>query len=102
MIIAVLPLGYYKGYPRLCSGRGAYVLIKGKRCTIVCRIFMNMMMIDVINIKEYQANDIVILIGKDGDEKVGADKISDWAETIHYELLTRLNAAIPKRVIDAS
>ena len=100
MDIAVLPVGYYEGYPRLASDRGSFVLIKGKRCPVVGRICMNMMMIDVSHVPEVETNDVVTLIGTDGEETIDAGTLGDWAETIHYEILTCLNPKIPRRIID--
>lgn len=97
MTIAVLPVGYYEGYPRLASNRG-YVLIQGQRCPIVGRICMNMMMVDISHVGAVKTNDSVTLIGKDGSEHIEAAHIGEWAETIHYEIVTQLNPAIPRRV----
>lgn len=100
MTIAVLPVGYFEGYPRMASGSQAYVLIQGERCPIVGRICMNMMMVDVTDIKSKVAvHDVVTLIGKDGSETISASDVATWAETIHYELVTRLNPAIERRVV---
>lgn len=102
MTIAVLPVGYFEGYPRLASGRGSYVLIRGKRCPIVGRICMNMMMVDVSHAPSIQPADRVTLIGQDGIEIIRADDLASWADTIHYELLACLNPSIPRVVIDGA
>lgn len=95
MRIAVLPVGYYEGYPRIASNRG-HVLIHGEQCPIVGRICMNMMMVDITHLKDVTVGTPVTLIGKDGNETIEAGTIGDWAETIHYEIVTQLNPAIPK------
>ncbi len=100
MSVAVIPVGYFEGYPRLASGSQAYVLIDGERCPIVGRICMNMMMVDITDIKaKAKVGDVVTLIGTDGKETVAASDVATWAETIHYELVTRLNPAIERRVV---
>lgn len=98
MTIAVLPVGYYEGYPRLASNRGSYVLIKGQRCPIVGRICMNMMMVDVSHVGPLDVGETVTLIGQDGDEMLDAATVAEWAQTIHYELLSRLNPLIPREI----
>ena len=98
MKIAILPIGYYEGYPRLAGSRGAHVLVRGQRCPIVGRICMNMMMIDVSNIKDVKEEDVVTLIGKEGSESVTAEDLASWAETINYEIVTCLNPNIPRIV----
>jgi len=97
MTIAVLPVGYYEGYPRLCSNR-AHVLIQGQRCPVVGRICMNMMMVDISHLSSVAVETPVTLIGHDGNEHIDASQIGDWADTIHYEVLTQLNPGIPREV----
>ncbi|MFW7382039.1 MAG: alanine racemase [Oligoflexus sp.] len=99
MKIAVLPVGYYEGYPRVASGRGSYVLIKGKRCPLVGRICMNMMMVDISHLQHVAAGDPVTLIGADGQESISAEDLAAWSDTIHYELFTRLNPRIPRILV---
>jgi alanine racemase len=100
MIVAVVPVGYFEGYPRLASGSQAYVLIKGERCPIVGRICMNMMMVDVSDLSDkIKVGDVVTLIGVEGKEIISAGDVASWAETIHYELVTRLNPAIERKLV---
>ncbi|MBM4250409.1 MAG: alanine racemase [Deltaproteobacteria bacterium] len=98
MRVAVLPVGYYEGYPRLAGEAASYVLIKGSRCPIVGRICMNMMMVDVTHLADCQVGDSVTLIGDDGQDRVIAHDVAGWARTIHYELLTRLHGDIPRQL----
>lgn len=98
MKIGVIPVGYYEGYPRLAASHGAYVLVKGRRCSILGRICMNMAMIDLDNSPSANVGDLVTLIGRDGNEELSADQLAHWADTINYELVTRLNSAIPRLI----
>lgn len=101
MVIAVLPVGYNEGYPRIASGRGSYVLIKGKRCPILGRICMNMMMVDISHVGDVKdEGELVTLIGRDGNESVASEDLAGWSETIHYEVLTCLNPQIPRKILD--
>lgn len=100
MRVAVLPVGYFEGYPRMASGSQAYVLIRGSRCPIVGRICMNMMMVDITHVSPaVEVGDVVTLIGQDEVEFISASEVAAWAQTIHYELLSRLHPAIERRVI---
>ncbi|HLI97553.1 MAG TPA: alanine racemase [Candidatus Baltobacteraceae bacterium] len=93
--IGVVPLGYADGIPRLLSNRGAF-LVGGQRCPIVGRVCMNMTMIDLSAAPEAKPGDEVTLIGRQGENAVTADDWGDWAETINYEIVTRLPAELPR------
>jgi alanine racemase len=93
--IAVLPIGYFDGYPRSLSNR-AHVLINGQRAAVRGRVCMNLLMVDITDIDDVKTNAEVVLLGRQGDEEVSAGQIAAWAETIHYEIIARLNPLIPR------
>ena len=97
--IAVLPVGYNEGYPRLAGMHESYVLVRGKRCPLVGRVSMNLMAVDVSGVQDAARGDVVTLIGTDGAETIPAETVADWAETIHYEVVTKLNPSIPRRIV---
>ena len=99
MRVAILPVGYFEGYPRIASGSPAYVLIHGERCPLVGRICMNMMMVDVTDLKTVTVGETATLIGHDRHETIAASEVAAWSQTIHYELVTRLNSDIPRRMV---
>ncbi len=92
---AVLPVGYYDGYDRRLSNRG-HVLVNGKRAPVRGRICMNLVMVDITDIKGIRLGDEVTLLGRSGNEIVSAEQLAQWAQTINYEILARLSAAIPR------
>lgn len=94
MRIGVVPLGYADGIPRLLSNRGAFI-VEGKRCPIVGRVCMNMTLID-LGQTGARPGSRVILIGSEDGATVSADDWADWAETINYEIVTRLPATLPR------
>ncbi|PKK83695.1 MAG: alanine racemase [candidate division Zixibacteria bacterium HGW-Zixibacteria-1] len=96
--LAILPIGYYEGYDRSLSNL-AYVLIKGKRAPVRGRICMNLAMVDITDIKGVRLEDEVVLLGSDQKEKVTADQIADWAKTVNYEIISRINGNIPRLII---
>ena len=95
--VAVLPIGYWHGLPRLLSSIGK-VLINGKKVKILGRISMDMVSVDVTDIRNVKEGDDVIIIGKSGKLEVSVDEIAYLADTINYEIVTRLNPFI-KRII---
>lgn len=96
MLVAILPVGYFEGYPRLASTGAAYVLVNGQRCPIVGRICMNMMMVEVTHVSNLKSGNPVTLIGTDGDEYLSAGQLAEWSQTINYEILSRINPNITR------
>jgi len=95
--LAVLPIGYYDGYSRALSNQ-AYVLIKGKRAPVRGRVCMNIIVVDITDIKNVNLEDEALLIGQTKRDSISAEQIAEWAKTINYEILARLSPAI-KRII---
>jgi alanine racemase len=95
--IAVLPVGYFDGYPRLLSGK-AYALVDGQRCPVLGRVMMNHVVIDVTRAAPDEKPVTATLMGRDGAEQLTADQLASWAQTINYEIVTRLGAHL-KRVV---
>lgn len=92
--IAVLPVGYFDGYPRSLSNK-AKVLIKGKKASVVGNVCMNATMVDVTGI-DCSLGDEVVLIGVSGDDKVYADDLAKLADSTDCEILSRLPENIPR------
>lgn len=95
MRIATIPLGYGDGYPRSLSGKG-YVLICGKKAPILGRVCMDQFMVDVSNIPDASENDLVTLIGFDGEEHISAELLGDLSGRFNYELVCDLNKRLPR------
>ena len=91
--IAVLPVGYAHGYPRLLSNKGM-VLIHGHRVPIVGKICMDMMLVDTTGLPNVQPGDEVVLMGEQGTEKISAEDIASWVGTIPYEIICNLGAKV--------
>jgi alanine racemase len=98
--IGLLPVGYFDGYPRLLSNKG-YVLVNGMRCKILGRVMMNHIIVDVTEATRDETHEVVAtLIGKDGTESVTAEIIAEWAQTINYEIVTRIGSHLKRMVVD--
>lgn len=94
-ILAVCPIGYWHGYPRALSNIG-YVLINGKKAKILGRVCMDIIMVDVTDIKNIKVGNEVVLIGGSKNFKITADEISKILNGSTYELLTRINPLIKR------
>jgi alanine racemase len=93
--LAVLPVGYKDGYPRLLSNQGE-VLIRGKRAPIRGRVCMGQTIVSVDQIENAAVGDEVVLIGKQGKEEIKAAEIAEICGTINYEIVCNLSERLQK------
>jgi alanine racemase len=94
MRVATLSAGYADGYPWHLSNRGAAVLVRGKRCPILGRVTMDLMVIDVSQFPHAQVGDDVVLMGRDGAEEISCVELGERAGTISWEIITRIGARV--------
>jgi alanine racemase len=95
MPVALVPVGYGDGYHRLAGNRGA-VLIHGQRAPILGRICMDHFVVDVSHIPGVALGDEIVVIGQQGNERISADEVASWTETINYEVTTSLLPRLPR------
>lgn len=93
--IAVIPTGYAHGYPFQLSGR-AEVLFRGKRFSIAGRVCMDSLMVDLGPATQVRPGDEVTLLGSYGEEQISAEDLARLAQTIPYEIVTRLESSVPR------
>ena len=93
--IAVLPVGYADGYPRLLSNR-ARVIVGGEYAPVVGRVSMDLTIVDVTHIQDVAVGDEVVLIGKSNGKNVDAVELARWCETVPYEILCGLSQRVPR------
>lgn len=98
MKIAVFPVGYFDGYPRLLSGR-AHVLVNGHRAPVIGRVMMNHIVVDVSAMTGDESQVLATLLGRDGSETISAEMIASWCQTIHYEVVARLGSHLRRIVV---
>lgn len=95
MKIATIPVGYADGYPRNLSNVG-YVLIRGKMAPIVGRVCMDQFMVDVTDIEGISFGDNVTLIGRDGNQTITVEDLSELSGRFNYEFICDLGKRIPR------
>lgn len=93
--LAIVPIGYYSGYPRLLSLKGTFD-IKGVKVKIIGRVSMNMIILDVTDVKDVTVYDEVSIIGGKNKHYAEAYDIAQDSETITYEITTRINPVIKR------
>ena len=89
IIVGIVAIGYGDGYPRHAK-TGTPVLVNGKRCSLLGRVSMDMICIDLSEQAQAKINDEVVLWGKG----LPIEEIAEYSETIGYELL----CGVTKRV----
>jgi alanine racemase len=93
--IAVLPVGYADGYPRLLSNC-ARVIVGGEYAPVVGRVSMDLTIVDVSHVSGVAVGDEVILIGKSNDKSVDAVELARLCESVPYEILCGLSQRVPR------
>jgi len=91
--IAVLGIGYADGYPRELPP-GTPVLVSGKRCSIVGRVSMDMVMVEVPAQLEVHAGDRAVMWG----DKLFIDDVATHIGTLGYTLMSGLTARVERRI----
>ena len=93
--IATVSAGYADGYPRALSSKGS-VLIRGRRAPILGRVCMDQMMVDVTEIPDVQVEDVVTLIGRDGEAYISVEEVADPAGRFNYEMLCDISPRVTR------
>lgn len=94
-VIATIPIGYADGYSRILSCK-AHVCINNKRASIVGRICMDQMMVDVTEIDNVNIGDEVVLFGYDNENYPRVEELASLLGTINYEFICMMGRRIPR------
>ena len=89
--LAVLPVGYADGLPRILSNGKGSVWIRGKRCPIKGRVCMDMTMVDVTGLNAKEGDEVEIF-GKN----IHLHEVAAWCGTISYEILTGISNRVKR------
>ncbi|MFI8713823.1 serine racemase VanT catalytic subunit [Brevibacillus brevis] len=92
--IAIVPIGYADGVPRMLSQSGATCLIRGKRRPIIGFVCMDQLIVDITDMEEVQKGDVVTFIGRDQEEGITAEEMAHQCKTITNELVSRLGERV--------
>jgi alanine racemase len=98
--IAVLPIGYGDGFPRVRNQGGA--LIHGKRAPLIGGIAMDALMVDVTDIPEAQMWDEAVIMGRQGDEEISVHDMAKLKSSVSYEVLTSWRLRLRRKMVNGS
>jgi alanine racemase len=95
--IATLPVGYGDGWRRVLSDRSE-ALVRGLRVPLVGRVAMDAVMADVTDVPgpPVSEDDEFVLLGTQGDERIGVRDLAATAGTISYEIVTGMARRLPR------
>ncbi|HEV7622728.1 MAG TPA: alanine racemase [Amnibacterium sp.] len=92
--LALVPVGYADGVPRAASNR-AEVHVRGRRRPIRGRIAMDQFVIETGD--DVRVGDPVVLFGDPATGVPSAADWAGWADTIGYEIVTRIGPRVVRR-----
>ena len=92
--IAIVPIGYADGFPRILSCRKNMVKINEQLVPIIGHICMDQLIIDITNSKNIVVGDTVTLIDSELCNNLNAPNIADHASSISNELLCRMGTRL--------
>lgn len=93
--VMTLPVGYADGYHRVIGGQG-WALVRGRRATVIGRVCMDQMMVDVSHIKDAAVGEEAVLLGRQGGECITVREMAGWCGMIDYEILLSPTARVPR------
>lgn len=89
--MGMVAVGYGDGYPRH-AGTGTPAAVGGQRISLIGRVSMDMLAVDLSAAPDARTGDAVELWG----DTVPIDEVAGHAGTISYELMTGVTARVPR------
>jgi alanine racemase len=92
--IAVLPLGYGDGFPRVRNQGCA--LIHGRRAPLVGGVAMDALTVDITDIPAAQLWDEAVIMGRQGEDEISVHEMAKLKGSVSYEVLTAWRSRLPR------
>ncbi|HYG24987.1 MAG TPA: alanine racemase [Verrucomicrobiae bacterium] len=96
--IAVLPIGYGDGFPRVRNTGGA--LIHGQRAPLIGGIAMDALMVDVTDIPQAQMWDEAVVMGRQGNEEITVHDVARLKNSVSYDVLTSWRLRLRRKCVN--
>ena len=96
--IAVLPIGYGDGFPRVRNEGCA--LIHGQRAPLVGGVAMDAITVDITDIPQAQMWDESVLMGKQGDEEISVRDLAKLKNSVTYDVLTNWRLRLRRKAVN--
>jgi len=92
--IAVLPIGYGDGFPRVRNQGCA--LIHGQRAPLVGGVAMDAITVDITEIPSAKLWDEALILGQQGAEEISVHDLAKLKNSVSYDLLAGWRARLPR------
>jgi alanine racemase len=96
--IAILPIGYGDGFPRVRNEGGA--LIHGQRAPLVGGIAMDALMVDITDIPQAKMWDEAVIMGKQGHDEITARDIAKLKKSVTYDVLINWQLRLQRKAVN--
>ena len=91
-VIATVRIGYADGYPRRLGNGIGKMLVNGEPAPVTGTVCMDMVMLDISEIKHVKEGDEVIVFGKE----LPVEQVAEWSQTIPYEIMTGISQRVKR------
>lgn len=88
---ATLPIGHADGIGRQYGNGKGFVIINGKKASIVGNVCMDMIMVNVTNIDCKEGDEVIVF-----DSKTTAEHLAETTNTISYEIITAISQRVKR------
>jgi alanine racemase len=96
MRVGTVTAGYADGYPRHLSNRDAVMLVRGRRCRLLGRVTMDLMVIDLSELPDVCSGEEVVLMGKQDGAEITCSELAERGDTITWEITTRIGSRVQR------
>lgn len=97
--LAIVPVGYAEGYPRLISNR-IVAQVAGATVPVVGRVSMDQIVLDVTDLPGVKPGDTVTVVSWNPADANSLDAMAQSIGTIGYELATHLGSRLIRVIVD--
>ena len=99
MQVAIIGIGYGDGFPWSLS-KSAHVMLNNNKANIVGRVSMDMLAIDISEIKGISIGDSVLIWGQECKSKLLIETVANNAFTIPYVLLCQITSRVKYQYVN--
>jgi alanine racemase len=96
--IAILPIGYGDGFPRVRNEGGA--LIHGRVAPLVGGVAMDAITVDVTDIPQARMWDEAVIMGRQGNEEITVRDVAKLKKSVTYDVLTNWRLRLRRKSVN--